>query len=326
MILWSYAEVYKNTTPRYIQQLRLEIVTRRTKQGWTVAGICQYYRTCRRTVYKWLARFATNGLEGLKDLSRRPRRIVGRIASWVEELIVQTRKAKPYLGPVRIKRQLEQATGYSLAAKTVHNVIVRHREELDKARPKKPRRMPGKRRTQTRLLRVDEEWGLDIAFQAVKGHGWRKILVILDLASRRCISLGQFKEISGRDVVGDLEKAGRICGLPRRIRTDNGKQFVCRTVRKYCRKHRVGHVTVRPGHPEQNSIVERFVRTLREECLDLYWFRDPQDLQSRLSAYRQHYNVERYHSTLGMTPAQRTEQARARMAQTHTQKAWKERL
>ena len=128
LIVWSYAEVYKNTTPGYIQQLRLEIVTRRIQQGWTVARICNYYRTCRRTVYKWLGRFARWGLEGLKDLSRRPRRIVGKIASWVEEFIVQIRKSRPYLGPIRIKRQLEHATGYSLAAKTVHNVIVRNRE------------------------------------------------------------------------------------------------------------------------------------------------------------------------------------------------------
>jgi len=118
----GYVEVYKNTTPRYIQQLRHEIMTRRIQQGWTVAKICQYYRTCRRTVYKWLARFKRWGQEGLKDLSRRPGRIVGRIASWIGGLIVQIRKNRPCLRPVGIERQLEQATGYSLAAKTVHNV------------------------------------------------------------------------------------------------------------------------------------------------------------------------------------------------------------
>ena len=99
MVPWSYAEVYKNTTPGYIQQLRHEIVTRRTKQRWTVARICQYYRTSRRTVYKWLGRFARWGLEGLKDLSRRPKRIAGKIASWVEELIVQTRKSRTSISP-----------------------------------------------------------------------------------------------------------------------------------------------------------------------------------------------------------------------------------
>ena len=324
MVPWSYAEVYKNTTPRYIQQLRHEIVTRRTKQGWTVARICQYYRICRRTVYKWLARFARWGLEGLKDLSRRPKRIAGKIASWVEELIVQIRKSRPYLGPVRIKRQLEQATGYSLAAKTVHNVIARNKEEIDKAKPQKPRRRPKRRRRQTRLLPVDEEWALDIAYQGVKGHGWRKILVILDLGSRRCIDLEQFGEVTGLDVVGQLEKAGRIHGLPRRIRTDNGKQFVCQDLRAFCKKHGLVHTTIRPGHPEQNCVLERFKRTLREECLDLFWFADPQDLKSRLLEYRQHYNVERYHSTLGMTPAQRTAQAKTQAGM--AQEAGKERL
>jgi len=109
--------------------------------------------------------FAKWGLEGLKDLSRRPRRIVGKIDSWVEDFVVQRRKSRPYLGPVRIRRQLEQATGYSLVAKTVHNVIVRNREEIDKSNPQETRRRPKKKRRQARLLRVDEEWGLDIAYQ-----------------------------------------------------------------------------------------------------------------------------------------------------------------
>ena len=313
MIFWRYAEVYKNTTPGYIQQLRYEIVTRRIEQGWSIHRICGYYRICRRTVYKWLGRFLTRGLEGLCDLSRRPRRIVGRVASWVEELIVWMRKTRPYLGPVRIRRQVMGATGYRLCTKTVHNVIVRNRDEIEKSLPKKPKRRPKyrkKRKNQGRLLDVDEEWALDIAFQGVKRHGWRKILVFLDIASRRCIHLEQFENITGLDVVEALNKAGKVHGLPRRIRTDNGKQFVCGVVKGFCKTHRIVHITSRPGHPEENGVVERFIRTLREECLDLFWFKDPEDLQRKLSEYGQRYNVERYHSTLGMTPAQRAEQAK----------------
>ena len=311
MILWRYAEVYKNTTPGYIQLLRYEIVTRRTEQGWSIHRICGYYTVCRRTVYKWLGRFLTRGLEGLCDLSRRPRRIVGRVASWVEELIVQMRKSRPYLGPVRIRRQVMGATGYRLCTKTVHNVIVRNRDEIEKSLIRKPKRRPKyrkKRKNQGRLLEVDEEWALDIAFQGVKRHGWRKILVILDTASRRCIYLEQFENITGLQVLEALKEAGGIHGLPRRIRTDNGRQFVCAAVNNFCKTHRIVHITSKPGHPEENGVVERFIRTLREECLDLFWFKDPEDLQKRLSMYRQQYNVERYHSTLGMTPAQRAEQ------------------
>ena len=146
-----------------------------------------------------------------------------------------------------------------------------------------------------------------------QGHGWRKIPVILDPGSRRCIDLEQFGEVTGLDVVGRLEKAGRIHGLPTKVRTDNGKQFVCQEFRAFCKRHRLVHTRIRPGHPEENGVVERFKRTLREECLDLFWFEDPQDLKRRLSEFRQHYNVERYHSTLGMTPAQRTEQAKAQV-------------
>lgn len=265
-----------------------------------------------------MGRFLAQGLRGLCDLSRRPKRIVGKVASWVEELIVRIRKAGPYLGPVRIHRQVVETTGYKLSTKTVHNVIVRNRDQIQGSLDKKPVRRPNKhkyrkkRKNQSRLLGVDEEWALDILFQGVKRHGWRKILVILDTASRRCIHLEQFPNIAGLDVVEALREAGRVCGLPGRIRTDNGRQFVCGQVKAFCKKHGIVHTTSRPGHPEENSVVERFIRTLREECLDLFWFKDPEDLQRRLSVYRQQYNLERYHSTLGMTPAQRAEQEQDR--------------
>ena len=278
MILWRYAEVYKNTTPGYIQQLRYEIVTRRIEQGWSIRRICEYYTICRRTVYKWLGRFLTRGLEGLCDLSRTPKRIVGRVASWVEELIVRIRKGRPYLGPVRIHRQVAETTGYKLSTKTVHNVIVRNRDEIERSLSKRPVRRPNKykkRKNQGRLLGVDEEWALDILFQGVKRHGWRRILVILDVASRRCVHLEQFSNITGLQVLEALKEAGRVCGLPRRIRTDNGRQFVCGQVKDFCEKRGIVHTTSRPGHPEENSVVERFMRTLREECLDLFLFKDP---------------------------------------------------
>ena len=50
-------------------------------------------------------------------------------------------------------------------------------------------------------------------------------------------------------------------------------------------------------------MVERFIRILSDECLDVFWFKDPENLQRKLSEYRRQYNVDRYHSKLGMTPA-----------------------
>jgi len=101
--------------------------------------------------------------------------------------------------------------------------------------------------------------------------------------SRRCIDLAQFGEVPGLDVVRQLEKAGRIHGLPTKVRTDNGKQFVCQEFRALCKKHGLVHTRIRPGHPEENGVVARFKRTLREECLNLFWFEDPRDLQRRMS-------------------------------------------
>jgi len=50
-----------------------------------------------------------------------------------------------------------------------------------------------------------------------------------------------------------------------------------------------------PGHPEDNGVVERLSGTPREECLYLFWFKDPEDPQRRLSECGQKFYVARYH-------------------------------
>ena len=49
----------------------------------------------------------------------------------------------------------------------------------------------------------------------------------------------------------------------------------------------------------QNGHVESFHGRLRDECLNAHWFRTLNDLRITLAAWRQEYNCERPHSSLG---------------------------
>ena len=43
--------------------------------------LCERYSISRKTGYKWAERFAKEGVEGLKDRSRAPKRVFGKFAS-----------------------------------------------------------------------------------------------------------------------------------------------------------------------------------------------------------------------------------------------------
>jgi len=61
-------------------------------------------------------------------------------------------------------------------------------------------------------------------------------------------------------------------GEPQQTRLDNGPEFVGVMVADWAEEHGVHLEFIKPGEPTENSYVERFNRTYREEVLDSYLF------------------------------------------------------
>jgi len=56
---------------------------------------------------------------------------------------------------------------------------------------------------------------------------------------------------------------------------------------------------IEPGKPVQNAFVESLNGKLRDECLNLHWFRSLRHAREEIERWRHHYNTERPHSALG---------------------------
>jgi len=63
----------------------------------------------------------------------------------------------------------------------------------------------------------------------------------------------------------------RLVGAPV-LRSDNGLIFQSRRFRQTCRDYRLQQEFITPYTPEQNGIIERFFRSLKEECVWQYTF------------------------------------------------------
>ena len=62
---------------------------------------------------------------------------------------------------------------------------------------------------------------------------------------------------------------------------------------------------IQPGKPTQNSFVERFNRTYREELLDMYVFSRLSEVRDLTDKWLKEYNEERPHESLdNMTPVE----------------------
>jgi putative transposase len=81
------------------------------------------------------------------------------------------------------------------------------------------------------------------------------------------------------------------------IQTDHGPEFGKAFVRKAQRHHRYTRI----GKPNDNAHIERFNRTLQEECLDLVE-RDVSTISRALKKYLPYYNNQRIHLGLKLIP------------------------
>ncbi len=102
-------------------------------------------------------------------------------------------------------------------------------------------------------------------------------------------------------------------GRPHSIRCDNGTEFTSQVMDQWAYWNRVVLDFIPPGRPMENGIIEGFNSRFRQECLNEYWFLSVADAQGRVDAWREDYNSERPHGSLGnMTPDEYADQAAAR--------------
>ena len=93
-------------------------------------------------------------------------------------------------------------------------------------------------------------------------------------------------------------------GLPRIIRTDNGKEFCGRAMLTWAHHRGVKLRLIEPGKPNQNAYIESFNGRLRDECLNEHWFLNLAYAQTLIEDWRREYNEERPKKVLGgLTPA-----------------------
>lgn len=84
---------------------------------------------------------------------------------------------------------------------------------------------------------------------------------------------------------------------------DNGPEFGSVQLAGWTEQHGVDLEFIQPGKPTQNSYVERFNRTFREEVLNFYVFSRLSELRTIVDAWTQEYNKQRPHESLGnLTP------------------------
>jgi len=130
--------------------------------------------------------------------------------------------------------------------------------------------------------------------------GFQYILVIQDLFTK-WIEYKALRSATGIKICEALEDLViSRWGAPQFILTDNGTEFVNKTIKSFAEEHKITHTTVPPYHPQANP-VERVNRILKTMIIS-FINRDHREWDKNLSEFRFAYNTA-FHSSLGTSPA-----------------------
>ena len=271
-----------------LPRLRMEAV-RRVRGGWSIRQTARYYGYQPSTISRWVKK-ADRRARRFKTLpteSSRPKTSPNAIKSEIVQAIVAERLKHGRCAEVVHQAVLRQ--GYKVSLRSVERTLDRH-HLLKKRSPWKRAHDPTKRPEAAKpgsLVQVDT-----VHFQRPKGHKRFYVFTLLDVHSRWAHAevRSSLRAIESVRFVNEAQAKAPF--RFQMLQSDHGPEFSTYFTRYVGCNHR--HSRVRT--PNDNAHLERFNRTIQDECLTVW--PDPVKYQQLLDDYLPYYNKERMHLSL----------------------------
>lgn len=198
--------------------------------------------------------------------------------------------------------------GWQVNHKRVYRLYRMAGLNLRRKRPR--RRKAAAHRLERMSLRAPNEcWSMDFVSDALFDGRRFRALTVVDNFTKESLAIEVDAQLKGTDVVAVMERLRQGRGLPQRIQTDNGSEFISMALDRWAYEHQVTLDYSRPGKPTDNPFIESFNGSFRDECLNTHWFLSLDDAREKIESWRQDYNCFRTHSSLGdVTPSEYAEQ------------------
>jgi transposase InsO family protein len=289
---------------------RLAILRHAEEISGNVAKTCRYYGIAPQTFYKWARRYREEGVDGLRDRSRRPLNSPRATNIEVVGKVIHLRQ-NYHFGPQKISMYLKRYHDVDLSPSGVWRIL--KRLDMNKLPTSKRYARHAKRWELYEKPQPGHAVQIDVKFVAPMGARKRRFyqFTAIDDCTRLRIlriydRLNQKTAIQFVDYV--LEK------LPfevEAIQTDNGSEFQS-SFHWHVLDRGIRHIYIKPATPRLNGKVERSHRIDAEEFYRglLGVVIDSSELfNEKLQEWQDFYNYARPHGSLGgQTPYERLRQ------------------
>jgi putative transposase len=282
-------------------QVQVRTIVQETKRrsGWPAGRTLKQLGVSRASYYRW-----RKESKAAKELASEPARVVQAYEATEEEKRAVRAYAleHPAIRHRELAWRMVDENVVYLSASTVYRIL-----KAENLVCPWRRRTKRTREEEEKARRADEIWATDLMYVVIGGRTYY-LVNFLDEYSRMIVHHALVSSMDGMTVSIEAqaaiekllrEQGGEISmrGMPR-LRSDNGSCYISREFRGVMDEHGLHHNRIKPHCPEENGVIERSNRTLREalegeELTDL--------LQARgvIARMVEWYNTERLHSALG---------------------------
>ncbi len=146
---------------------------------------------------------------------------------------------------------------------------------------------------------------MDVTHVPCGADGWGHLAAVIDCHDREIVGYEFALRGRANEAERALEEACirrfgtlRPQGETPIVRSDNGLIFQSRRFRQACRDYRLRQEFITPYTPEQNGMIERFFRSLKEECAWQHNFWSFREARRTIARWIRWYNEERPHQAL----------------------------
>lgn len=284
-----------------------------------VSAAAESFKTSRKTLYKWLRRYEQSGkqLSSLEDRSKATHIKRQTLLSIESELkIKHLRQRYIRLGKVKLQRLFKTEYGQYISQSHISSVIQKHNLYYD---PNKTKRIRSKKikGKGAKKIRINEINPVNyLTNQKPFFFTTDTIVLYLPYGIKRYIltavehekKIAYARSYSSKSSLSAFDFLMRLSALVEgqiaAILSDNGSEFA-KYFEEACNRLKIIHIYSRVHTPKDNSICERFNRTLKEEFMETDEYFEPLLTQSnliqanqRLTEWLIFYNFTRPHQAL----------------------------
>jgi transposase InsO family protein len=281
------------TTNPQMPRLRAKAVNM-VLSGRSVSSVARYFGYSKSAVSKWVKKSPAGGVNYIPTISSRPHHHPRELSEDIVAKIIECKKKYNRCSDVIHQYLLNDGIKVSL------NSVKRKVDQAGLTRKRSPWKRLHLSGVRPEALKPGDLVMVDTIHLMLSEKRRIYVYTLIDVYSRWCYAWATDR-INARKSTEFLKRAGVLADFEFNcIQSDNGSEFS----QHFSERIKVAHRHSRVRKPNDNAHLERFNRTLQEECLDKLPV-SIRKFNQAMPIYLNYYNAERLHMGINFqTPNQ----------------------